>query len=464
MIFETIEAAGLAHYSYFLGDEAAGAAVVIDPRRDVDVYLDLARYHGIQITHILETHIHADFVSGSRELAAHTHAPIYGGATGDYEFIYEGLADGDSLEIGQFRLQALHAPGHTPEHLCYLVSGGLGAGEPWGLFSGDALFAGEVGRPDLLGDGTEESLARRLYHSLHDTLLKLDDGIILYPAHGEGSACGGRIGERSTSTIGYERHHNHRLQLHDEDAFVRHVLDSLSPAPRYYARIKRINRQGPRALGYMPHLQSLSVAEFQEELNKPETVIIDTREIEAFGGAHIPNALNIPLRESFPVWVGWLLQPEQRILLSLACPDDLEQAQRHFFRLGYNNVLGYLQRGFRSWTEAGLDFEQIPQLSVNRLNRRITDENDALQLLDVRSNEEWADGHIPTARHQYLPYLSEVIESFDPLEAMAVYCGTGFRAGIAASLLKQHNFTHVYNVPGSITAWEAAGYALEEST
>jgi hydroxyacylglutathione hydrolase len=208
MFLETVEARGLAHLSYVLGDDSAGVCAVIDPRRDVSVYLDIARKRETRITHILETHIHADFVSGSLELAAQTGAPIYGGANGNHTFAHHPLREGNDLSLGSYCLRALHTPGHTPEHVCFLVSGGRGAQRPWALFSGDTLFAGEVGRPDLLGHGSEDHLARQLYHTLHDKLLKLGDEVEVYPAHGQGSPCGGSIGDRPTSTIGYERLNN----------------------------------------------------------------------------------------------------------------------------------------------------------------------------------------------------------------------------------------------------------------
>lgn len=462
MIFETIEAEGLAHYSYLIGDEAAGVGAVIDPRRDVEIYLELARQHKVRITHILETHIHADFVSGSRELATRTGAPIYLSAAGEYEFNHEPVEDGQTLKLGDFQLKVLHTPGHTPEHICYLISGGLGAEKPWGLFSGDTLFAGEVGRPDLLGDGTEEGLARQLYQTLFDTLLPLGDEVIIYPAHGEGSACGGNIGDRRTSTIGYERRYNPRLQVQNEDQFVEDLLDSLSPAPTYYARLKLLNGRGPRAIGSLPYADPLGPEQFQQEMEKPDTVVIDTREIEAFGGAHIQNSINIPLRSYFPVWAGWILQPEQRLLLVMADDEYLDTIQRHLLRIDCKNVMGYLRQGIRGWIEAGQPFERAPQLSVHELRDRALDESDDLQVLDVRSPEEWEQGFIPTAQHQYLPYLQDYLEELDPLKPVATYCGSGYRSSIAASLLMRNGFDRVYNVPGSIDAWLSAGYLLAD--
>jgi hydroxyacylglutathione hydrolase len=460
MILETVEAEGLAHLSYLLGDDSVGVCAVIDPRRDVSVYLDLSRQHHTRITHILETHIHADFVSGSRELAAQTGAPIYVGASGDYRFEHQSLKEGDTLQLGSLCLQVLHTPGHTPEHICYLVSGGKGAQEPWALFTGDTLFAGEVGRPDLLGHGTEDRLARQLYHTLHEKLLKRGDEVEIYPAHGEGSPCGGSIGDRRTSTIGYERQHSPKLQAKSEDEFMKQVLGSLPEPPFYYTRMKKVNAEGPPVLGCLPHLQPLDAKRFRDAMRAPNSLVLDTREIEAFGGAHIEGALNIALRDEFPIWAGWMLQPEQRLLLVPAEEEDLDEVQRHLLRIGIENVGGFLLQGMRGWIEAGLPFQRLPQLSVHELKERAVNGYDGLQVLDVRRDDEWQQGHIPSARHIYAPHLPEHLYELDREKPVATYCGSGFRASIAASLLQRSGFREVYNIPGSMKAWRAAGYPL----
>ncbi len=461
MFLETIESAGLAHLSYLIGDESAGEGAVIDPRRDVEVYLELAREHQVRITHILETHIHADFVSGSRELAARTGAPIRVGESEEYGFEHEPLREGDTLELGGVSLRVLHTPGHTPEHVCFLVSGGTGAEEPWGFLTGDTLFAGEVGRPDLIGGGTEEDLARQLYHSLHEKLLPLGDELVIYPAHGKGSPCGASIGDRKTSTLGYERRHNRRLRIEDREEFVREVLSSAPPAPFYYSRVKRINAAGPRVLGGPPAVQPLDAERFREEAEREDTVVVDTREIVAWGGAHIEGSLNIALRKAFPIWVGWLLDPQKRILLVLEDPRDIIEAQRQLLRVGYEEVAGYLRQGMRAWIEAGHPFESTPQLSVHALKARIEKEDDELQVLDVRSDSEWEQGHIPSALHIYAPFLPERLGALDRNRPIATYCGSGYRSSMAASLLERSGFRRVYNIPGSMSAWKAAGYPLE---
>ena len=461
MILETVTSEGLAHLSYVVGDESAGTCVVIDPRRDVDVYLKTARKHSMRVTHVLETHIHADFVSGSRELAAQTGAVICASANGEYGFEHQPLTERDAVTVGALSLRVLEAPGHTPEHICFLVSGGKGSAEPWAVFTGDTLFAGEVGRPDLLGHGTEERLAGQLYHTLHEKLLSLGDEVAVYPAHGKGSPCGGSIGDRNSTTIGYERLHNPRLQIEGEDTFVEQLLSSLPPAPSYYSRLKRVNAAGPPIIGCLPSVEPLAPVSFREIMEAPYTIVVDTREIEAFGGAHIAGALNIPLREEFPVWAGWMLEPGKRILLVLGDDAHLALVQPHLFRIGQDEVAGYLRQGMRGWIEAGLPFERIPQMSVHELNQRVAEGNGELQILDVRRDDEWQQGRIANARHIYVAQLQEHLTSLDRSSPVVTYCGSGYRASIAASLLQRNGFSDVYNVPGSIKAWKAAGYPLE---
>lgn len=469
MIFERIASEGLAHYSYVFGDEQAGLCAVIDPRRDVDIYLELAERHKARITHILETHIHADFVSGSCELADRTGAPIGVGATGEYGFEHQPLQDGEHIELGEFKLKALHTPGHTPEHISFLISGGAGAKAPWGVFSGDTLFAGEVGRPDLLGDDQEEALARRLHHTLQQVVLPLGDEIVIYPAHGEGSPCGANIGARKSSTIGYERKQNRLLQLADVEQFVEAVLAQLEPAPSYYPRMKRINAEGPILLGQRPFLPPLPAEQFAAEREQPDTIVLDTRSIEAFAGAHIPGALNIGLREPFPIWAGrildetlpnWagqILHPDNRILLVAVDAGAAEEARTGLARVGYEKVVGYLRKDIHDWTEKGKKVAHLGLLSVHELKTRL-DEKDNLQVVDVRSQKEWEEGHVPGATHIHVPDLEEEADTLDREQPVVTYCGSGYRASIAASILKREGFAHVYNVPGSISAWQAAGY------
>jgi hydroxyacylglutathione hydrolase len=475
MILERIASEGLAHYSYLFGDETAGVCAVIDPRRDVDVYLERARHHQVQITHILETHVHADFVSGSCELAARTGTPIYVGATAEVKFDHKLLREGQQIELGAFRLDVLHTPGHTPEHVVFLVSGGAGAEAPWGLFSGDTLFAGDVGRPDLLGEDQEEELAYQLFASLHEKVLPLGDDIILYPGHGEGSPCGASIGARPTSTIGYEKKNNELLHVRDAEPFVDKLLAAQSAAPSYYPRMKIVNARGPEVLGALPALRALSPSEFAEEMERPNSVVLDIRSLEAFAGAHIKGALNIGMREPFPiwagrileetlpVWAGWMVAPDSRILLVADSAEEAATARTELLRVGYEQVAGYLRRGLHGWTEQGLPIVHSDLLSVQTLRQAQQDGEDGIdwQILDVRTDREWKEGHIPGAQHIPVNELEERLGELDPERPLAVYCGSGYRASIAVSLLLRNGFEEVANVPGSISGWKGAGYPVE---
>lgn len=462
MIFDTIVTEGLAHLSYVVGDDHSGVCVVIDPRRDIGIYLAIAQRHNARIVRILETHIHADFVSGSRNLAAKTGAPLFFSADGGYEFPYEKLAAGDRFAIGDLAFEVLRTPGHTPEHISFIVSGGNKSEHAWGVFTGDTLFAGEVGRPDLLGEDMRGRLAHELFHSLR-RLVELGDELEVYPAHGQGSPCGAQIGARRMTTIGYEKLYNPKLQIQDENEFCEAVLAELQPAPVYYARMKHLNATGAACSDHAPTPVPLDAEKFAAEMAIPSTLVLDTREIEAFGGAHIPDSLNIPLRQEFPIWAGWMIGPEQRILLVVSGPNDVELACTHLARIGVDNVAGYLRRGFREWTETGLRFHKVPQMSVHELKATLETAPRTQQLLDVRREGEWNQGHIPGAQHIPASALSTRLGEVDRAIPVAVYCSTGYRASIAASVLKRSGFGSVFNVPGSIAAWKGAGFKLEGS-
>lgn len=464
MILETIESEGLAHLSYFIADEDAGVAAVIDPRRDVGVYLRLAREHGVRVEQILETHIHADFVSGSRELADRTGGTILVGASDEYEFDHEALHDGDEVEVGSLVLRALHTPGHSPEHVCFAIRQSKDAPQPWAVFTGDTLFAGSVGRPDLAADHEPEELARDLYRSIHEVLLPLGDEVLVYPAHGAGSPCGADIGEREVTTLGYERRHGDLLQIDEVDEFVRKVLADAPEAPTYYSRMKEVNARGPEVVGGLAHLRACDPDRVQRSIDEGD-LLVDTREIECFGAAHVAGSINLALRDSFPVWAGWTLDPEQRVWLLCARNDDVETVQRHLYRIGIERLGGHVRGGMRNWIESGLSYECRRDLSVHELRERLDD--DTLQLLDVRSDSEWDKGAVHTARHIYAPRLQdldEVDESPDPQRPVAVYCGSGYRASLAASLLERQGFESVHNVLGGWKAWRAADYPVEDTS
>jgi hydroxyacylglutathione hydrolase len=457
VVFETVRTDGLAHLSYLIGDRSSGRAAVIDPRRDVDVYLELARQHRLTITHAVETHIHADFVSGSRELAARTgtariHVSAEGGAR--YGFAHQPLYDGARVELGAVTLTAVHTPGHTPEHLAYLATTN---GNPWGFFSGDFLFADSVGRPDLLGAAQTPGLARALFRSLRTALAPLPDAVPLYPAHGAGSPCGANICDRQ-STVGRECRNNPALQFTDEAAFTDWVLRTAPPMPRYYPRMKRINAQGPEVLNGLPAVEWLGPREFRRRLAAGDVQLIDNRTMLGFGGGHIAGAWNIGPRPELSLWAGWMLDPAKPIALVLPRDGDLPEVLRQFLRVGFTDFAGCLRGGMEAWVTAGLPMLGLAQVPVQELNKRLPPRD--FQLLDVRTPSEWDAGHLAGARYLFLGDLPARLRGLNPVAPVVVYCASGYRSSLAASLLQASGFRNVRNVPGSYAAWTAAGFPI----
>ncbi len=459
LLFEPVYTDGIAQISYLVGDRRAGVAAVIDPRRDIEVYVERARANGVRLVHAIETHIHADFVSGVHELAARTGADILGPASADYGFELRQLRHGERLQLGGVNLEVLHVPGHTPEHIALLLRDAQQGEAPFGVFTGDTLFNLDVGRPDLLGEDQEQALARQLHGTLFDTLLPLGDRIEVYPCHGAGSACGKSIGDRRQSTIGNERAFNAALQPRDVDAFVHWLLDDMPEPPRHYARIKMLNaRAAPLCRGVpLPH--PLGPEAFRKAATDAQ--VVDLRSILAFAGGHVRGAVNVALRDEFANWAGRMLDAGRPVLLVAENASDAYEATRHLHRIGIDDVAGFLRNGMTDWQNAALPFESIEAWTVHELDRR-RHEPDTL-VLDVRSDGEVAKGRVPGARHVFVAHLEEQLGSLPRDRTIATYCGTGYRASIAASLLRRHGFERVANVPGSWTAWQAAGLPVEEA-
>jgi hydroxyacylglutathione hydrolase len=460
LVFKTIQTEGIAELSYLVGDDDEGVAAIFDPRADVDVYIDMAREAGVAITHIFETHIHADLVSGSRELCARVEsAKIYNSSEGgaEYGFDRQKVTDGDRFEFGDLLVTARHTPGHTPEHMSYLLADVDHPNEPWGILTGDSLFVSSAGRPDLLGEKHTKQLAEQQFHTLRDFYLKMPDHVMIYPNHGAGSPCGADIGARMSSTIGYERKFNKFLQFADAKSFTDFAINTAPPVPHYYPIMKRVNAQGPEVLGNLPRVPALPPKAFKDAIEKKAGVLVDTRMMLAFGGGHIPGALNIGGSPILSIWAGWMLDPDQPILLVLESDDDLERTVRLFVRTGYTKFAGYLTGGMKAWDAAGFSLERIGQMSVHELNER----KSSLQVLDVRSPGEWKKGHVPGARHIFVPELRKRMKELDQNRPIAVYCGSGYRASIATSILKPLGFKELWNVPGSWEAWKKAQLPVE---
>ncbi|MFB3906005.1 MAG: rhodanese-like domain-containing protein [Acidobacteriota bacterium] len=452
---------GLAQLSYLVGDTKSRTCAIFDPRRDVEIYLQAACNLGLSISYIFETHIHADYVSGSRELAARlgNQAEICVSTERDtsYGFPHRPVKDGFTLTMGETCITARHTPGHTPEHVSYLLSE-KNPNAPWAVLSGDCLFAESAGRPDLLGEKTEQ-LTGDLFHSLTRFYLSLDDGVVVYPGHGSGSPCGANIGSRLTTTIGYERRFNPFLRTRRVEEFRALVLGTLPPVPTYYPRMKKVNQAGPEILGGSA-VPGLRPGQFKEVLERGEAVLVDTRSVLAFGGGHIPGALNLGSRPLLSVWAGWLLSPDQPILLVLEDDSALPDVLPLCIRTGYSDFAGYLAGGMAAWLEAGYEVRTLGQLAV----QDIYSGREKVSVLDVRTNAEWATAHIPGALHVPLPELMTGAKERVPEGPLAVYCGSGYRASLAASLLLREGVDQVKNILGSFNAWRARGYPVESES
>jgi hydroxyacylglutathione hydrolase len=444
-----------------VGNRSPGAVAVIDPIRDVDMYLETAKREGVNITHVFETHIHADFVSGSREVAEKTGAKIYlsshGGSDWQYEFDHVPIKEGDEIYIGEYKIKVIHTPGHTPEHVILTLTDTSRSDEPWMVFTGDFLFVGDIGRPDLLGDRFSEELAEKLYDSVHDKLLKLPDWLEVYPDHGEGSLCGKNLGSKRSTTIGFEKRFNYALKPMSKKDFVRMILQEQPPAPSYFRRMKKVNKEGPRVLGTLPDLKPLGPKEVKSLLDK-EVLLVDARSPEAFGGAHISGAYSIPLDPSFPTWVGYIVPPEKPIVLVVERKEDIEVIVRHLIQVGYDDIVGYLDGGVRAWLMEGYPIAEIPQISASELKRKIAEEK-GMVILDVRTDSEWNSFRYPFALHMHAGQLPERYTELglDKEKPVVVTCRSGHRGSIAGSILEQKGFSKVYNLLGGMVAWQNSG-------
>lgn len=464
MVFEKIQTDGIAQLSYLIGDDGSQTAAVVDPRPDVEVYLELSRKHGVAITHIFETHIHADFMSGARELQARLgldqiHAS--GEEDAQYDFPVKRVHDGDRFRFGSVLLTVRHTPGHTPEHISYELAETDRPDNPWGVLTGDSLFVGSAGRPDLLGEEETEELTKKLFHTLRDYYLKLDDAVIIYPCHGAGSACGADIGERPMSTIGYERRTNDFLQYDDFEEFKSFVKEGAPPVPQHYPILKKVNAKGPAPIGSAPTVPGLPPEEFHKAIRSGEAQLVDTRQMLAFGGGHIPGAINIGDRPELSVWAGDMLSYEKPILLVVEDESQLDWIVWHFGYVGLTDFAGYLAGGMKAWENKGLPLDTLPQLPVQQL----AESKERFQILDVRSPSEFENGRISGAQHKFVAEMRDGVNGnldLDTGKPVAVYCGSGYRASIAASLMQRSGFEEVYNVPGSMQAWKNAGLDVEK--
>lgn len=455
MILDRVYTPGLAQVAYLVADETAGLVAVIDPRRDVECYLNWAAERGLRIAAILETHVHADFVSGARELAAATGAPIYASRLGEQSFFHEPVGDSDEVAVGRLRLRALWTPGHTPEHLAYLLIDPDRGPDPVALFSGDALFVGEVGRPDLLGAEETQRLAGKLYHTVVDRLSRLEDDVVVYPGHTAGSACGKKIGAAPQTTMGQEKRSSYAFQARAKDSFVRMVLAGMPKPPSYYPVLKRVNKAGPTLLADLPPGAALSPEEITAR-RAAGALVIDARSPQAFGEGHIPGSVFAGLGPNFTTWMGWLAPYDRELVLVLDDDRQYEEARTELRCIGLDAIAGYLAGGLTAWTAAGGAIQTLPQVSVHQMAEQLAGPQDRL-VLDVRGDEEWDEGHIPGALHRYAGELAQGVDApVDSTTPVAVVCGSGYRSSVAASLLQQRGYRDLVNVVGGMGAWDEA--------
>lgn len=448
---------GLAHSSYLLG--GASTCAIIDPRRDVEIYLEAAASMGMKITHILQTHLHADFVSGHLDLSAVTGAVIVAPRSGNCDFSHMAVAEGDSIRIEELEIQVLETPGHTPEHVTYVVIDHARGPEPAVVFCGDTLFVGDVGRPDLF-PGMALELAAKLYDSLHDKLMVLPAFCEVYPAHGAGSLCGRAMGAKRTSTIGYEKLYNAAIAISDRQKFITSLTTDMPAAPDHFSRCSEINRRGPTLARTLSTPQPLAPQRFREAMAKDDMLVLDVRGYSAFGGQHVPGSYHIDLGGNFSTFAGWVLPPERRILLVTDQADAAVQAALLLRRVGLDQVVGYLEGGLFEWATAGFATDHVPQFSAPELNRRVSN-GGGLLLVDVRSAGEFGAAHVKGALHIPAPMLRIRHTELDQNRDIAVICSTGHRSSLAASILKRKGFTRVWNVAGGMTGFNAAGFAPE---
>ncbi len=465
MKFQPFYLTCLAHASYMIGSE--GIAAVVDPQRDVEIYLEEAKQQELRIAYVIETHLHADFVSGHNELASRTGATICISARAGAKFPHRAMRDGEKIAFGKCELTFLETPGHTPESMCVVVADLERGAEPWAVLTGDTLFIGDVGRPDLSPEYTAQQLAGMLYDSLHGKLLRLGDGVEVFPAHGAGSLCGRSIGSEKSSTIGKEKQFNYALQPMARDAFIQLLTTDLPERPGYFSRDAEINREGAEAMEELKPLVAL-LPEDVERLTSAKqgaAIVLDTRPSVDYFAAHIPGSVHIALSGQYASWAGAIIGLDQPIVLLAEDSEKTEESRMRLARVGIERVVGYLDGGIDAWQRSGRRMAQSAQVSAVELRNLLAAGND-IQVVDVRRRAEWEAGHIADGRLKPLNQFAAVMASsgearnviladLDPARAIAVHCKGGYRSAIAASLLERAGFETVANLTGGFDAWEA---------
>ena len=462
----------IAHASYMVGCQATGEAIIIDPGRDIKIYLEEAKAQEMKIVAATETHIHADFVSGSRELAEQVGARLYLSDEGDenWKYLYldnydhELVKDGSLFYIGNIKFEVVHTPGHTPEHISFLITDTAGANAPMGIFTGDFVFVGDVGRPDLLEEaagikGTSEPGARRMFSSIQ-RFKELPDYAQVWPAHGAGSACGKALGAIPSSTVGYEKLFNAALVFNNEDKFVRALLSGQPEAPKYFAMMKRLNKEGPPVLNGLPQPEKLDLARMKAVLAEGLKVV-DTRSAEEFAAGHIPGTINIPGDNSFTNWAGWLLDYDEPFFL-IASPASMDQVVHDLVYIGLDNIGGYFVPAIiEAWQDAGQELQRYDLTTPAEIADKVA--KGEVTVVDVRGLSEWNEGHIPGAKHLMLGYLADRVQQIPTDKPVVVQCRTSNRSAIGASILQAKGITNVMKLQGGYQEWAAASLPIERN-
>lgn len=457
MYFQQIRVEGLGCLSYAVGCPAAKAMAVIDPRRDVQVYLDIAREEGMRVTHVIDTHLHADHVSGAHELAAKTGAQICMLEGTPVTFPFQALTPGEVLTLGAARFTVLRTPGHTPHSLSLLLADLNRSEEPWMLLSGDLLFVGDAGRPDLAGGERLEEQVRNLHDSLYNRLGELPDHLELFPAHGMGSLCGRSLSSKTSSTLGFERRHNPVFAHASLDSFRQALLAGLPARPLSFSHIIATNTRGAPLLERCPLDQAMTPDQFEAYMQNG-TVVVDCREAPAFSGMHIRGALNIGLEKQLANWVGMVVEPSADILLVVPDSAAYQAMVTELHRIGYDNIYGYLSGGMAAWVNSGRPVETLSLIPAQELHARLM-RGSAPAILDVRTPEERAKGHIPGSLH--LPLRAILDRSANlPGGDLVIYCASGYRSNIAASYLRRLGTNIVSSLAGGMLAWSRAGFPV----
>jgi glyoxylase-like metal-dependent hydrolase (beta-lactamase superfamily II)/rhodanese-related sulfurtransferase len=461
MYFEQFYLTCLAHASYMIGSQ--GEAAVVDPQRDVDIYLKAADEQHLKIRYIFETHLHADFVSGHKELAARTGAKIYIGAQAGASFPHVPLIDGFEVKMGAVRIRALETPGHTAESVCLVITDEGESTQPCAVLTGDTLFIGDVGRPDLSRTHTPRQLAGLLYDSLHQKVLTLPDAVKVYPAHGAGSLCGRAMRAERSSTIGTERLTNYALQIASREEFIAQLTANLPARPEYFLEDAEINRSGAATLTELPPLTGLSPEEVQTLLRQDGNLnvtvtVLDVRPGDEFAAGHVPGSINIALSGQFASWAGGILGIHSQPILVGDSEEEIDEARLRLARVGIEDLRGYLAGGVAAWRKAGLPVAKTAQISVQELNHKLHEGSlRAHDVLDVRREGEWQAGHIAQAQSRALDTFAQGLPAIDRERPIAVHCKSGYRSMIACSLLERAGHRNVLNVAGGFDAWHAAG-------